>query len=1057
MEKSFEDLGNLVPVETDRAEQLIEGLPSTAPTNHEYVKRNLRPLTGRKRPSDNGDSIKPTTQGGFQNQARDDDKNLFDVENPNDPPINVLSSIAPANHDYVNRNLRPLTGKKRPSKEDDWRKPELPSINSEHQPQKVNVSTGQRKKALRIAVPIILTAIILVTLAVILPILLQSNESNENACSNVLVSRIVELPEGCTFNGKNSIDKGKCMASNCSSDSYYCCGPTSYDTVFAQCTNSTITILVAKACKCSKCDPPTKYVSGVVTGSDGLYLNNGLILINGSTIGNTDANGNFIFSVPYSTQRLVIVFKDTKEQKYLDAIQVFEFPSGETYVHLNIKMLKFSVNITLDSSNVNHVSLQGNSNMTPIANVSIPANAFYTEDGNLYMGSVIAYIGVIDPNDLDTFTYMPGDLTTVDQYGVEQPLESYGMFGFQFKTQDGHNLHIPGSITVEIAQNQLGSNEGNSPVKLWRMNVINGRWELEDDINIHKRKKRSHNGASSTIYGIPYTYQWFNFDAIRNSACYSKIRVYKTNDFDEKHQVEGIKVSVIIHGSGTSLSRYRASTDNGDTNGYCILHPCKSPRDPTNVNTYKAYIFAEKDGKPLIPPNNTQSGFTSTMIQNLGYEAQTDKISVGKVDLSIASNGPFYDYTGTGGKGWAESQTCSDAPVTDNHFRFSSPVCYKAYDTVEYGVSDKGQCIERYYLLWYSILSHETSVGFVAAFIKIYIPGGYNGKLKAHTLVKNIRSNEIPAITDFGYREDCFEEGQEVLCLEVKLPNEIGCSIRPTHIVGETETVLSMQSPVNYVISEVNPKLTQDVQQPASNSQLKLSLRFDNYGATYGIYTYKHDSVDYAVMKAKKNCYAGNEITGSSTKVTNEGWAIKINATCSSLDLVFVLDSSGSMSYYLSDIKTFLTELVSLFSTDIFSGSVKIAFVTFHPSEPIKWKLNDPMASNVTAIKNYFDTIFHDHDYDYTFPYLALNTTYNNVIKKPGNCINATNVIIYISDGYESTSNFNVLLPLMKKTIRFVPVGTRGAHSAHFSLFGAYLYNLNEYQQIYNELKKFVY
>ena len=105
------------------------------------------------------------------------------------------------------------------------------------------------------------------------------SESADQFCSATPTSKIIELPDGCTFNDQSYFDVGECTPDPCrggnqdtgtcadDQDNAYCCGPTVYSVVEIPCEDGddedfTISINMAKECGCALCPERQLSVAG---------------------------------------------------------------------------------------------------------------------------------------------------------------------------------------------------------------------------------------------------------------------------------------------------------------------------------------------------------------------------------------------------------------------------------------------------------------------------------------------------------------------------------------------------------------------------------------------------------------------------------------------------------------------------------------------------------------------------------------------------------------------------------------------------------------------------
>ena len=338
-----------------------------------------------------------------------------------------------------------------------------------------------------------------------------------------------------------------------------------------------------------------------------------------------------------------------------------------------------------------------------------------------------------------------------------------GMMSFGFTDADGNPLAVSASVEIEVPTDDEN-------VVLWEMDPNTGRWVESGQLS-PSRKKSS--GGASKLNGIKYTQTWYNFDKIRDYACYSKVRVYETEDFYEDEQVPGVQVSVIVKTKkkgkrkGTkSLSRVRPYSEERDKNGYCVIHPCASYRGDTDYE-FEGWIMAHKDGVSLRPldisdPSLAAKSGLDTAIQDYGITGLRNKYHIEVIHLDSAfTYGPFYDWTYS----WSYSPMCSYAPSSDRHFRFSANMCYKEFDLIKYTTKAKENCIDDYFLLWNGLPSLEViSIPYRVAFIKVFTPGIFDLKVIAKTKVKNQRtaSNKGKRNTLIGSRRDCIDNYYQV-------------------------------------------------------------------------------------------------------------------------------------------------------------------------------------------------------------------------------------------------------------------------------------------------------
>lgn len=113
--------------------------------------------------------------------------------------------------------------------------------------------------------------------------------------------------------------------------------------------------------------------------------------------------------------------------------------------------------------------------------IVLPADAFASEDGSSYSGSVIAEITVIDPR-MDP-ELMPGNYQTIDEStGEIANIESFGAINATFETPDGQSLQVAEGQNVEIRIPLAGTNAtAPTTIPLYYYNDDSGFWIEEGE------------------------------------------------------------------------------------------------------------------------------------------------------------------------------------------------------------------------------------------------------------------------------------------------------------------------------------------------------------------------------------------------------------------------------------------------------------------------------------------------------------------------------------------------------------------------------------------------
>ena len=85
-----------------------------------------------------------------------------------------------------------------------------------------------------------------------------------------------------------------------------------------------------------------------------------------------------------------------------------------------------------------------------------------------------ASVTVINQDDVNDVTSMPGDMTTVDEEGESQALRTFGMFAMTFEDEEGNRLSVPGDVTITLPAEAISNDTNATEVQVWTMNPDTG-------------------------------------------------------------------------------------------------------------------------------------------------------------------------------------------------------------------------------------------------------------------------------------------------------------------------------------------------------------------------------------------------------------------------------------------------------------------------------------------------------------------------------------------------------------------------------------------------------
>ncbi|XP_055514297.1 LOW QUALITY PROTEIN: cartilage intermediate layer protein 1-like [Leucoraja erinacea] len=527
------------------------------------------------------------------------------------------------------------------------------------------------------------------------------------SCRRQPLERLIKLPGDCLQAASGTLyhNVGRCPSLACAGSlddelrckdgKGYCCGVKRIDLREIPCQGYTLPVKVVTECGCQRCQEPRVSVRGQASAADdGEPLRFGQIYIGGEQVGLTGYRGTFTIPVPAETDRLVVRFVDGSG-KFVDTVKVFPFDRRSGAVYFQVKLLRKSEAIEVDSTQGVTIPLGEMRGQDTIGELEIPANSFRRRDGQPYSGKVKASVTFLDPRNISLAMAASSDLNFVDQRGDVKPLRTYGMFTADFREQSsGLPLDAEG-VRVYLDTASVKMPEHVRQMRLWSLNPDTGFWEEESTLRApgsEGGKRRNKREERTFLVGNLEIRErrLFNLDVPESRRCYVKVRAYMSDKFLPGEQLEGVVVSLI---NLEPLPGYKANPrawgrfDSVITgpNGACLPAFCDAERP----DAYTAYVTAtlsaeELEAAPSAPKMNPNVvGVPQPLLAKLEYrrsdhEDEQLKKTAFKINLPKPSaeegDGPIYPYQ--------NMRQCEDAPVSSNHFRF-----YKVeVDKYEYNV-----------------------------------------------------------------------------------------------------------------------------------------------------------------------------------------------------------------------------------------------------------------------------------------------------------------------------------------------------------------------------------
>uniref|UniRef100_A0A8D2LUR6 Cartilage intermediate layer protein n=1 Tax=Varanus komodoensis TaxID=61221 RepID=A0A8D2LUR6_VARKO len=718
------------------------------------------------------------------------------------------------------------------------------------------------------------------------------------ACAPRPESYRIRLPPDCFQNSTGSFyyNVGRCPSKACSGklgktlrckDTIaYCCGVSKTETREIACTGYTLPVKVTVECGCQRCTEPKVTVKGRAMALDTEEpLRFGHIYLGNKRVSMTGYNGTFSVQVPPNTERLVLTFVD-RLQKFVNTTKVLPFNRHGGSVFHEVKMLRKKPPVTLESTETNFIPLGDMEGDDPIAELEIPPNSFYKQNGEAYTGKVKASVTFLDPRNISSAAAVQSDLNFVDGEGDMLPLRTYGMFSMDFTDEDANEPLNAGKVKVHLDSTQVRMPEHLQGMKLWSLNPQTGLWEEEGAFQVDQSRRRKREERTFLVGNMEVRERrLFNLDVPESRRCYIKVRVYRSERFLPSEQVAGAVVSVINlepMAGYSSNPRAWGRFDSAVTgfNGACVPAFC----DDRNPDAYSAYVMASLAGEELeaVPStprlNPFAIGVPQPYLNKLKYrrtdhedrnvKATAFRISVAKPTPNAAeeSNGPIYPYE--------KQRECEAAQHSAAHFRF-----YRVegdrydYNTVPFNEDDPMNWTEDYLAWW------PKPMEFRACYIKVKIHGPLEATVRSRSAggTHPQTAGRLYGIRDTRSIRDLNQPNLSTACLEFKCSGMLYDQERVDRTLVRIipqgscyrESVNGMLH--DYLVNHLPFAVNND------SSQYTMLAPLDPLGHNYGIYTVTDQDPRTAKEIALGRCFDGTSDGSSRIMKNNVGVALTFN------------------------------------------------------------------------------------------------------------------------------------------------------------------------------------
>ncbi|XP_070569952.1 cartilage intermediate layer protein 1-like [Ptychodera flava] len=608
-----------------------------------------------------------------------------------------------------------------------------------------------------------------------------------DACSSDPLPHLLKLPAECVeSSGYEYYNVGKCSkrpcpvtmvnSTACTDEVEHCCSANSIMLEDVRCDSYNLTVQVVTSCGSRVCGAETITVHGRAHGEGDdahIPLATGYIFVGEQEVGRTDGKGEFSIELPKGTRKLVLTFKDRWDY-FAETVKVLPLNEEFSRVYHTVLLARKSQPVTLKGNETSTIFLGNTSDGNTKAELEIPENSFYTEDGTLYTGEVKAEVNFYDPSDQSAVDVMPSDLNTRDIEGNTQQLQTYGMLSLQFQDDGGNHLRVDNPIVVYIDPVEAGidlddvDENGNLLTRLWKLNTLSGEWEdmggLEVvSMNRRKRYLETFLIGNMTVQG--YNLNFMNIDRPQDRVriCYLNVRLFKDETLEraiEKASVTAVSADRSDSRRTRQLYYFQRAMTNTEGR-VCLMTFCER-----NGELFDVHVNAEKDDeifKPIHPDNvptnkhpadwpidlkesfnlpsdDNEPQFASMKAitpqmsyENLFYDHLYDQYDYERIEDQ--DHGPFYWQ-------WHDrhraSMKCHEADSDENFMVFT----YPEKGLEEYTAADDEEEDPRSPLSWFPYEGSQKR----ACFIKIFVNSSDTGRFQVFST-----GGEVPDVKDKNF------------------------------------------------------------------------------------------------------------------------------------------------------------------------------------------------------------------------------------------------------------------------------------------------------------------
>ncbi|XP_078696338.1 cartilage intermediate layer protein 1-like isoform X2 [Branchiostoma floridae x Branchiostoma belcheri] len=589
---------------------------------------------------------------------------------------------------------------------------------------------------------------------------LEVEEDSLSSCPVLPEENLISLPDDCVQEDTNSTgyDIGTCGGDDCVGDlggadkmcvdtKRFCCVPTSTETRTVYCSGYSLNVTVTTECGCGSCVKTfTKRIQGRAYGvnrtnnaSTEVPLTYGAVIMDGQVVDYTSETGMFEFTTETTASKISLTFRDYFKI-LVTSTRVLSLTGSDT-LNFDVILKLRPPPVTIMATETSVIDLGTVEGAVPVAEIDIPANSFFTSEGNLFEGEVKASVSFVDPRNEEDFEFIQGELTAVDVEGQENTMQTFGMFTMDFETEEGASLELGANLTVHIdpSESNIDTNDvdenGNLRTKIWFLDSDSGLWTEAGNLRVgiaSRRRKRSTFIIGEFLYVADYP---CNFDRIEpyDRRCWVKVHAYNSVQNFVHSMATGVPRGVVSNadvavittsnrggfsGFTNTLSVYRRGrTSTYYGGGICLETLC----EPTG-NDFSARVNVVKDGMHFVAVDKSlYTGFDFGLHNSIEIKDESKTLSF-DVFRPYHSNGPIYRYDDfvrvLNQWGWYYNyRRCQRSTVADNHFAFVNTV-YQPYVFPPYTFDQNQYSQPITVTSWYPNENELKKACFIKVFVK---------------------------------------------------------------------------------------------------------------------------------------------------------------------------------------------------------------------------------------------------------------------------------------------------------------------------------------------------